>query len=73
MVQARACLDHRQQQRLVARAEEGSARQALTAPPPGREAGGLDQLPGLGGGLDGRNDHAVDPGVQHPGQLRFVV
>lgn len=39
-------------------------------PAPGREAGGLHQLPGLGGGLDGRDDHAVDACAQRPGQRR---
>jgi hypothetical protein len=40
MVQARAGLDLRQQQRLVARAEQGDAGQALAAPPLGREVSG---------------------------------
>ncbi len=48
----------------------GNFELALAAPAPGREAGRLHQLPGLGGGLDGRDDHAVDPGVQHARQLR---
>ena len=73
MVQPRPRLDHRQQQRLVAPSEQGNPRQPHAAPPPGREIGGLYQLPGLSGRLDGGHDHAVDPGVQHPGQLRLVV
>jgi transcriptional regulator with XRE-family HTH domain len=73
MVEPRARLHHRQQQRLVPRAEQGSARQPLATPPPGREVRGLNQLPGLSTGLDGGHDHAVHPGVQHPRQLRLVV
>ena len=73
VVQARAGLDLRQQQRLVARAEQGDAGQALAAPPLGREVSGPHQVLGLAGRLDRGDDHAVDPGVQHPRQLRPVV
>ena len=48
----RACrrLDHRQQQRLVARPEQRSARQPLAAPLPRREPGRLHELFSLSGG-----------------------